>query len=124
VLAEAEAGPRRVTVIATGSEVTLALSARTRLEAEGIGTAVVSMPSWELFAQQPADYRATVVNPNTVRIAVEAAGAFGWERHVGTDGAMIGMPGFGISAPPDQVYSHFGITADAVVTAAKARLSS
>ena len=124
VLAEAEAGPRRVTVIATGSEVTLALSARARLEAEGIGTAVVSMPSWELFAQQPADYRSTVVNPNTIRIAVEAAGAFGWERHVGTDGAVIGMPGFGISAPPDQVYSHFGITADAIVAAARARLSS
>ncbi len=122
VLAEAEAGPRRVTVIATGSEVTLALTARTRLEAEGIGTAVVSMPSWELFAQQPADYRTAVINPATVRIAVEAAGAFGWERHVGTDGAMIGMPGFGISAPPDQVYAHFGITPDAIVAAAKARL--
>jgi transketolase len=122
LLAGAESGPRRVTVIATGSEVALALSARTRLEAEGIGTAVVSMPSWELFAQQPADYRTAVIDPTTVRIAVEAAGTFGWERHVGADGAVIGMPGFGISAPPDQVYAHFGLTADAVVAAAKERL--
>ncbi len=122
LLAEAEAGPRRVTIIATGSEVSLALVARTRLEADGIGTAVVSMPSWELFAQQPTIYRTAVIDPGTVRIAVEAAGAFGWERHVGTDGAVIGMPGFGISAPPDQVYAHFGITAEAVVVAARKRL--
>jgi transketolase len=122
LLAEAEVGPRRVTLIATGSEVSLALSARARLEADGIATAVVSMPSWELFAQQPAGYRNSVIDPGTVRIAVEAASGFGWERHVGPEGAVIAMPGFGISAPPDQVYAHFGITADAVVAAARERL--
>jgi transketolase len=122
LLAEAEVGPRRVTLIATGSEVSLALSARARWEADGIATAVVSMPSWELFAQQPAGYRNSVIDPGTVRIAVEAASGFGWERHVGPEGAVIAMPGFGISAPPDQVYAHFGITADAVVAAARERL--
>ena len=122
VLAEAEAGPRRVTLLATGSEVALALTARARLETENIGTAVISMPSWELFDRQPVDYRAQVLGNNTVRIAVEAASPFGWERYIGLEGAAIGMPGFGISAPPDQVYSHFGITAEAVVAAAKARL--
>jgi len=122
VLAEAAAGPRKVTLLATGSEVSLALEARAKLEADGIGTAVVSMPCWELFDRQPADYRNAVLGPNTVRVAVEAAGGFGWERYIGLDGAFIGMPGFGISAPPEQVYSHFGITAEAVVGAAKERL--
>ncbi len=123
VLAEAVATPRRVTLLATGSEVTLALTARDRLEADGVGTAVVSMPCWELFDRQPVDYRASVLGVGTVRVAIEAAGGFGWERYIGEGGAFIGMPGFGISAPPEQVYAHFGITPEAVVKAAMERLN-
>ncbi|MEI8394823.1 MAG: transketolase [Rhodospirillaceae bacterium] len=122
VLAEAKADTRRVTLLATGSEVGLALSARDTLEEAGIGTAVVSMPCWELFDRQPAEYRAAVLGTGTVRVAVEAASPFGWERYVGLEGAVIGISGFGISAPPEQVYTHLGITAEAVVAAAKARL--
>ncbi|MBI1207804.1 MAG: transketolase [Azospirillum sp.] len=121
VLAEAE-GPRKVTVIATGTEVSLALKARSALQAEGIGCAVVSLPSWELFDRQPASYRAEVLGPGSVRVAVEALSTFGWERYVGTEGAIIGMTGFGASAPAEALYAHFGITAEAVVAAAKARL--
>jgi transketolase len=111
-----------VTLIATGSEVGIAAEARARLEADGIGTAVVSMPSWELFDRQPATYREEVLGATAVRVAIEAASAFGWERYVGPRGAVIGMPGFGASAPATDLYKHFGITAEATVKAAKARL--
>ena len=121
VLLEAE-GERRVTLIATGSEVEIAVQARSVLQAQGIPTAVVSMPSWELFARQPAEHRRAVLRPDTVRVAVEALGTFGWERWVGEDGAVIGMTGFGASAPADQLYSRFGITVDAVTEAVRARL--
>ena len=121
VLAEAE-GTRRVTILATGSEVSLALAARSALKERGIAAAVVSMPCWELFDRQPVDYRKAVLGEGTVRIAVEALGTFGWERYVGLDGAVIGMTGFGASAPAEQLYEHFGITAQAVVDAAVARL--
>ncbi|QEX24010.1 transketolase [Hypericibacter adhaerens] len=114
--------PRQVTLIATGSEVALAVEARARLEADGIGAAVVSMPSWELFDRQPASYREEVLGATAVRVAIEAASVFGWERYVGPRGAVIGMTGFGASAPAGDLYKHFGITADAAVKAAKARL--
>ncbi len=118
-----EAGhPRQVTLIATGSEVSIAVEARSRLEADGIGTAVVSMPSWELFDRQPAAYREDVLGATAVRVAIEAASVFGWERYVGPRGAVIGLTGFGASAPATDLYKHFGITADATVKAAKARL--
>ncbi|WP_114394358.1 transketolase [Oleisolibacter albus] len=122
VLREAAAGERRVTLLATGSEVAIAATAREALEAEGIGTALVSMPSWELFAEQPADYRAAVLGRGTVRIGVEAMIRLGWDRWLGEDGVFIGMPGFGESAPFQELYKHFGITAEAIVAAAKARL--
>ncbi|MFO1074218.1 MAG: transketolase [Geminicoccaceae bacterium] len=122
VLAEAAAGARRVTLLATGSEVALAVEARALLEAQGIGTAVVSMPCWELFADQPADYRAAVLGRGTVRVAVEAAMQFGWERWIGEDGGFVGMTGFGASGPADELFRHFGITAEKVVEAALARL--
>jgi transketolase len=121
VLAEAE-GRRQVTVIATGSEVCLAMDARAKLQADGIGAAVVSLPCWELFDAQPNAYREEVLGKGAVRVAIEAASAFGWDRYVGGDGAVIGMPGFGASAPAPDLYKHFAITADAVVAAAKARL--
>jgi len=121
VLAEAE-GTRRATVMATGSEVSIALDARKKLHAEGIGTAVISMPSWELFSRQDRSYRDQVLGSSKVRVAVEAAVEFGWERWIGPDGAFIGMKGFGASAPAPDLYKHFGITAEAVVEAVKARL--
>ncbi|MFI4988242.1 MAG: transketolase-like TK C-terminal-containing protein, partial [Alphaproteobacteria bacterium] len=121
VLAPAE-GKERVTLIATGSEVEIALAARATLAADGIAAAVVSMPCWELFARAPAAYREEILAPGTLRIAIEAAGSFGWERHLGPDGIFIGMRGFGASAPSGDLYKHFGITAEAVVAAAKARL--
>jgi len=119
----AEAGDKRqVTLMATGSEVHIALAARELLEAEGIGTAVVSMPCWELFEAESADYRATVLGEGTVRVAVEAAAGFGWERWTGPDGAFVGMRSFGASAPAPALYEHFGITAEAIAAAARERL--
>ncbi|MBB4266834.1 transketolase [Roseospira visakhapatnamensis] len=122
VLAEAEGGDRRVTLMATGSEVMLAMTARDTLQGEGIPTAVVSMPCWELFAKQDETYRESVLGTGTVRVAVEAACGMGWERWIGDNGAFVGMDGFGASAPAPQLYQHFGITAEAMVAAAKARL--
>jgi transketolase len=114
-------GDRKVTLIATGSEVSIAVDARTKLQAEGIGTAIVSLPCWELFDRQPPAYRDDVL-AGGVRIGIEAAGSFGWERYLGADGCFIGMTGFGASAPAGDLYKHFGITADAVVAAARKRL--
>jgi transketolase len=122
VLREAEAGPRKVTLMATGSEVEIAIEARAALEAEGIGTAVVSLPCFELFDARDASYRAAVLGEGTVRIGVEAAVRQGWEGYLGMDGGFVGMSGFGASGPYKDVYAHFGITTDAVVKAAKARL--
>ncbi len=113
---------RQVTLIASGSEVGVALEARDLLEADGISTAVVSMPCWELFQEQPAHYRDEVLGPGVLHIAVEAAAAFGWERWVGLDGAVVGMTGFGASAPAKQLYEHFKITPAAITQAVKSRL--
>jgi transketolase len=122
VLAAANAGAARVTLIATGSEVEIASKARALLEAEGIGTTLVSMPCMDLFAVQDSDYQDHVIDPRTVRIAVEAGIAQGWDRWVGREGAVVGMHGFGASAPYQDLYKHFGITAEEVVKAAKVRL--
>jgi transketolase len=119
----AASGPARVTLFATGTEVALAVAARETLEAEGVPTRVVSVPCWELFDQQPAAYREQVLGRGTVRVAVEAAARFGWEKFIGEDGAFVGMTGFGASAPAEKLYAHFGITAEAVVAAAKAKLA-
>ncbi|PWC83581.1 transketolase [Azospirillum sp. TSO5] len=120
VLAEAE-GERKATILATGSEVSLAMEARKALQAQGIGTAVVSMPSWELFERQDDAYKASVLGSG-VRVGVEAAIRLGWDRWLGANGAFVGMAGFGESAPYQELYKHFGITAEAVVDAVKARL--
>ncbi|HEY1228337.1 MAG TPA: transketolase C-terminal domain-containing protein, partial [Ramlibacter sp.] len=119
VLAEAACGPRRVTLLATGSEVRLAVIARERLEARGIATAVVSLPCWELFELQDAAYRESVLGRGTVRIGIEAAMRFGWDRWLGERGDFIGMPGFGASGPAEALYEKFGITADAIVDRAQ-----
>ncbi len=121
VLAEAE-GPRQATLIATGSEVSIAMTAREMLAGENIPVAVVSLPCWELFAQQEESYRAAVLGGG-LRVGVEAGCDFGWERIIGTDGVFIGMPGYGASAPAEELYKYFGITAEAIAAAVRKRLS-
>ena len=115
-------GTPRAVLLASGSEVALALEAQAALEADGVATQVISMACWELFDSQGPAYRAEVLPAGTARVAVEAASTFGWERYVGETGTTIGMPGFGASAPAGDLYKHFGITAEAVVAAAKAQL--
>jgi transketolase len=123
VLAETPARRRDVTLLATGSEVGIAMEARALLAKEGIEAAVVSMPCWELFAAQPAAYREAVLGP-APRVAVEAAASFGWERWLGERGAFVGMQGFGASAPAAPLYEHFGITPAAVAAAARKLVES
>jgi len=120
VVAEAE-GPRAATLIATGSEVGIALAAREALAKEGIQAAVVSLPCWELFAAQDSSYREQVLG-SALRVGIEAAVGFGWDRWLGADGVFVGMAGFGASAPAEELYRHFGITAEAVVAAVKKRI--
>jgi transketolase len=120
VLAEAD-GPRQATVIATGSELAIAMAARDQLAAEGIKVAVVSLPCWELFAAQDEGYRAGVLG-GAPRVGVEAGASFGWERWLGPDGVFIGLDHFGASAPFEEIYKDFGITADAVAAAVRKKL--
>jgi len=115
----ADEGARDVTLLATGSEVALAFEAAKTLRASGKRVVVVSMPSWDLFEAQPAEYRAAVLG-TAPRIAVEAGARLGWDRWIGERGAFIGMNGFGASAPAPELYRHFGITADKIVAAANA----
>jgi transketolase len=117
VLAEAEDGARQVTLLATGSEVSLAMEARRSLAAKGVRAAVVSMPCWKLFETQDKSYRDQVLGA-VPRVAVEAAVRLGWDRYIGADGAFIGMTGFGESGPAPELFKHFGITSDAVADAA------
>lgn len=124
VLVEAGAGAagRKVTLLATGSEVEIALKAREGLEAEGVATAVVSVPCMDLFLAQSDDYRASVLGSGTVKVAVEAAIRMGWDALIGPEGGFVGMKGFGASAPAPELYEKFGITSEAVMQAARARL--
>ncbi|HYE43844.1 MAG TPA: transketolase, partial [Caulobacteraceae bacterium] len=121
-LRPATTGRAQVTLFASGTEVAIALEARDRLEAEGVGARVVSVPCFELFEAQRETYRQRVIGNAPVRIAIEAAVKQGWERFIGEKGAFVGMSGFGASAPFGELYKSFGITVDAVVEAAKARL--
>lgn len=109
---------RQATIIATGSEVSLAVEAQQKLREEGIEVAVVSMPCTELFDAQSKNYKEKVLG-KAPRVAVEAAAKYGWERYVGIEGKIIGMDGFGASGPAGELYKHFGITVDAVVNAVK-----
>ena len=119
VLAEAEGRPKAV-LMATGSEVEIALAAREKLQAEGTPTRVVSMPSWELFGAQPDTYRRRILPAGAVRVAVEAGIRMGWDRWLYSErghrdkGGFVGMEGFGASGPYKDLYAHFGITAEAV----------
>ena len=116
-------GEEQVTLFASGSEVEIAMDAKKLLEAEGIGTRVVSVPCFELFDAQSAEYRRDVLGEAPVRVAVEAAVLQGWEKFIGTDGTFVGMSSFGASGPYKELYEHFGITAEAVAEAAKEKLS-
>ena len=114
-----------VIMIATGSEVPLAVDAYEQLVSEGVKARVVSMPCWELFDRQPQDYRDSVLLPGIqARVAVEQASTLGWERYVGNRGAVIGMHTFGASAPLKQLQQKFGFTPDRVVEAARAQLAA
>jgi transketolase len=120
VFQDATGGTPEVILIASGSELGVAVAARKELEAGGTPTRVVSMPSWHLFQAQSAEYREDIL-PATVRarVSVEAGTTFGWERWVGTDGASVGIDRFGASAPGGVLFEKFGITAEAVVRAAR-----
>jgi transketolase len=124
VLREASADTPQAVLIATGSECAIAAEAQEALEAKGVPTRLVSLPCWELFDAQNDAYREDLLGgPDAVRVAIEAASTFGWERYVGREGAVIGMKSFGESAPIADLYTHFGITADAVVAAVNDRLA-
>jgi transketolase len=120
VLADAPAGKPDVILMGTGSEVSLCIEAYEKLKGEGIRARVVSMPSWEIFDQQDAAYKESVLPSSvTARVSVEMAATFGWERYVGLKGRMIGMHRFGASAPLKDLLKFFGFTTDAVVAAAR-----
>jgi transketolase len=123
VLSEAEGGTPEALVIATGSEVAVALEAQEALRAEGIQARVVSMPSWQLFARQPREYRDTVLPPSvTARVAVEAGSPMGWHQWVGTDGRIVGITRFGASAPATRVFEELGFSAANVAAHVRAAL--
>lgn len=120
ILSEAEGGDPELIIIATGSEVQLALEAQGMLAADGSKVRVVSMPSWELFEMQPEAYRNKVLPPRvTKRLVVEAGITFGWERYTGTEGAIIGMTSFGESGPWKELAARYGFTSDNVAAEAR-----
>lgn len=121
ILSPAE-NERQVTLIASGSEVELALKAQELLADDGISAAVISIPCWELFAAQSQSYRDEVLGPDSLKVGIEAALPFGWERWIGSDGAFVGMQSFGASAPAGDLFAHFKITPESVVENVKARL--
>jgi transketolase len=124
VLADAPGRKPEVILIASGSEIILALQAHEQLLTEGIRSRVVSMPSWDIFENQPHEYRDRVL-PSGVkaRVAIEQASTFGWERYVGTTGRIIGMQTFGASAPLKALQKKFGFEPDLIVAAAKEQLA-
>ncbi|NSL90782.1 transketolase [Chitinophaga sp. Mgbs1] len=125
VLSKEQGAAPAVILMATGSEVSLILEAQQQLLQEGIDARVVSMPSWDLFAAQRPEYRESVLPAAvTARVAVEAASPLGWERWTGDRGIMIGMEGFGASAPAKELFKHFGFTVENIVARTKALLSA
>ena len=120
MLADPQGGNPEVLLIASGSEVSLAVEAHEKLLAEGIRSRVVSMPSWEIFDQQTQEYRDSVLPPTVkARVAVEQASTFGWERYVGSAGRVIGMTTFGASAPLKALQKKFGFEPDRIVAVAR-----
>ncbi len=124
ILHEASGGSPQVILIASGSEVQLALEARERLEGEGLATRVVSLMSWRLFSDQDEAYQKHVLpDAVRVRVSIEAGTTFGWGRWVGLEGRSVGIDHFGASAPWERLYEEFGLTAEAVVAAAREALA-
>jgi transketolase len=124
IFRDATGGRPTVILLASGSELHLALNARDLLEAEGVPTRVVSLLSWYLFSLQDESYRRRVLPPEvTVRVSIEAGGTMGWHRWVGIEGATIGIDHFGASAPAGTLFREFGLTTEAVVDEAKRMLS-
>lgn len=119
VLAEASGGRPEIVLIGTGSEVSICLEAGQMLHSAGIAVRVVSMPSWELFESQPAEYKQSVFPPGVARVAVEAGIGLGWHKYLGEKGCFVGMSGFGASAPAGVLMKHFGLTAENVAAQAK-----
>ncbi len=117
-------GKAAVTIIATGSEVSIALEAQAKLKEKNIPADVISMPCTNLFDKQNSKYKKQVILEDTVKVAIEAGSSFGWERYIGSDGIFVGMQGFGASAPYQDLYKHFGITADSVVKQVSDRLEN
>jgi transketolase len=118
IISEADGGEPSIILIATGSEVHLALKAQSSLQEKGVSTRVVSMPSWEIFQKQSKEYQETILPPSIkARVAIEAGSTLGWERWIGLEGAIIGLDQFGASAPCDQVFENFGFTVKGVVEA-------
>jgi len=125
VMSEADGGEPELIIIATGSEVHLALEAQEILQQEGSRVRVVSMPSWELFEEQPGDYKESVLPPEVKkRVVVEAGQALGWERYAGDEGVILGMHTFGVSGPWKELAEHFGFTTQNVTETARKLLSS
>ena len=125
ILAEAPSGKPDVLLLATGSEVSLCLQARERLNSDGIGARVVSMPSWEIFDEQPEDWQDRVLPPEIeARVSIEAASTFGWTKFTGPKGAVLGMRSFGLSAPMKVVAEHFGFEPEHIVTAAREQVAA
>jgi transketolase len=123
ILADPKEGSPELIFIATGSEVVMAVNAHDTLAAEGIRTRVVSMPSWDIFEDQPEEYRASVLPPDiTARIAVEQASTFGWERYTGVHGRILGMKTFGASAPLKELLRKYGFEPESLAAAAKKML--
>ena len=118
------AAARKVVLVATGSEVSLAIDIADKLEAAGHGTDVVSMVSTELFDEQPAAYQADILPDDVLTVSIEAGTTFGWERYTGRDGLRFGIDSFGASAPIDDLYAHFGLTVDAITPKILAKLGN
>ncbi|SNS37234.1 transketolase [Sphingomonas laterariae] len=114
---------RKVVLVASGSEVEIALGVADKLEAEGIGADVVSMPCWSRFDAQPGAYKADVLPAGVLKVSIEAGTTIGWERYVGLDGLRFGIDGFGASAPAPDLYRHFGLTPDAIAPKVLAALN-
>jgi transketolase len=115
---------RQVVLIATGSEVEVALATADLLEGQGIGADVVSMPCWSLFDAQDAAYRADIIPPDALKVSIEAGTTLGWERYTGLDGLRIGLDRFGASAPAEHLFKRFGFAAEAIVPQIVAALKS
>ena len=123
VLRPAQAA-HQVALVATGSEVALAVAVQEQMEARGIGASVVSFPCWSLFDAQPKSYQDAVLPDSVLKVAIEAAAPFGWHKYIGRDGLMIGMDGFGASAPAPDLFRHFGFTPEAIVDKILRRLTT